>query len=381
MTVEMDTEEGPQIPVQQGKEPPAFFQLFDGKMVIHAGKLSDDPSYKKNRMYWVRNEVDVETCLVEVKLSSASLRSRGCFVIINGEEKKLYLWQGIKASSSTVERSEQAAENLKKNISKLGSRTFEMIHVSEGEEDNALWDTLGDEEDYMSYIEVAKTFDFTPRCFAFDSLHGYFRFTEITSTAYSPEHICPFPVLQNDLYELSQPGLVFIDLKYKMFLWQGWWPASDDETIDSKGPNTHAEKHRFDVNRKLAMESVMNYAEECGRNLSRIYLVFAGCEPLEFTNICPHWEQREEITNIQKEAGYQPGDKRKLQTVLEQLSKDEYTLEELKEKPLPEGVDPTRIEYYLNKEDFKKLFGVGKEEFPKLPRWKQIDLKKKTGLF
>ena len=46
-----------------------------------------------------------------------------------------------------------------------------------------------------------------------------------------------------------------------MFLWQGWWPASDDETIDSKGPNTHAEKHRFDVNRKLAMESVMNYAE------------------------------------------------------------------------------------------------------------------------
>ena len=33
--------------------------------------------------------------------------------------------------------------------------------------------------------------------------------------------------------------------------------------------------------------------------------------------------------------------------------RDEYTLEELKEKPLPEGVDPTRIEFYLNKEDFK----------------------------
>ena len=60
---------------------------------------------------------------------------------------------------------------------------------------------------------------------------------------------------------------------------------------------------------------------ECGRNLSRIYLVFAGCEPLEFTNIFPHWEQREDIANIQKEAGYQPGEKRKLQTVLEQLSK------------------------------------------------------------
>ena len=46
-----------------------------------------------------------------------------------------------------------------------------------------------------------------------------------------------------------------------MFLWQGWWPVSDDETIDTTGPNTHAEKHRFDVNRKLAMESIQQYAE------------------------------------------------------------------------------------------------------------------------
>ena len=54
---------------------------------------------------------------------------------------------------------------------------------------------------------------------------------------------------------------MFIDLKHKMFLWQGWWPVSDDETIDTTGPNTHAEKHRFDVNRKLAMESIKQYAE------------------------------------------------------------------------------------------------------------------------
>ena len=39
------------------------------------------------------------------------------------------------------------------SISKLSSKSFETIHVTEGEEDNALWDTLGDEEDYMSYIE------------------------------------------------------------------------------------------------------------------------------------------------------------------------------------------------------------------------------------
>lgn len=57
---------------------------------------------------------------------------------------------------------------------------------------------------------VGKTFDYTPRCFSFDSLHGYFQMTELTSTAYSPEHVCPFPVLQSDIYDLSQPGMLFL---------------------------------------------------------------------------------------------------------------------------------------------------------------------------
>ncbi len=46
-----------------------------------------------------------------------------------------------------------------------------------------------------------------------------------------------------------------------MFLWQGWWPISDDEHEEEVGPTTGAEKHRFDVNRKLAMQSIVSYAE------------------------------------------------------------------------------------------------------------------------
>jgi len=69
MTVEMDTEEGPQIPVHQGREPPCFFQLFDGKMVVHEGKVSDEDQFKRVHLYWVRNEEECETCLYEVKLS------------------------------------------------------------------------------------------------------------------------------------------------------------------------------------------------------------------------------------------------------------------------------------------------------------------------
>lgn len=38
---------------------------------------------------------------------------------------------------------------------------------------------------------------------------------------------------------------------------------------------------------------------------------------------------------------------------LSKLSKQQYSIEELTRKPLPEGVDPLRLEDYLSDEDFK----------------------------
>lgn len=36
--------------------------------------------------------------------------------------------------------------------------------------------------------------------------------------------------------------------------------------------------------------------------------------------------------------------------------RDEYTLAELTATPIPEGVDPTRLEQYLNKPEFKVIY-------------------------
>lgn len=38
---------------------------------------------------------------------------------------------------------------------------------------------------------------------------------------------------------------------------------------------------------------------------------------------------------------------------LSKLSKQQYSIEELTRKPLPEGVDPLRLEDYLSDQDFK----------------------------
>ena len=58
-----------------------------------------------------------------------------------------------------------------------------------------------------------------------------------------------------------------------------------------------------------------------------------------------------------------------------------FSLDILKERPLPKGVDPARLETYLSDEEFKKVFKMDKELFSKLPAWKQTKNKKEVGLF
>ena len=58
-----------------------------------------------------------------------------------------------------------------------------------------------------------------------------------------------------------------------------------------------------------------------------------------------------------------------------------FSLEVLKQKPVPEGVDPSKLESYLSDEEFKKVFKTDKEHFAKMPLWKQTKAKKDAGLF
>ncbi|CAB4035120.1 actin-binding LIM 2 isoform X1, partial [Paramuricea clavata] len=47
----------------------------------------------------------------------------------------------------------------------------------------------------------------------------------------------------------------------------------------------------------------------------------------------------------------------------------------------PRGVDKQNLEKHLNDEDFREIFKMTRNEFYELPKWKQIDHKKKAKLF
>jgi len=58
-----------------------------------------------------------------------------------------------------------------------------------------------------------------------------------------------------------------------------------------------------------------------------------------------------------------------------------YPYSVLLNEPLPEGVDPLKLESYLSEQDFSAVFDISKQEFYTHPVWKQQEMKKRVYLF
>ena len=58
-----------------------------------------------------------------------------------------------------------------------------------------------------------------------------------------------------------------------------------------------------------------------------------------------------------------------------------YPLDALLARPLPEYVNPTKLEMYLDDDEFEETLGMTKEEWKNLPAWKKTNLRKEHGLF
>ncbi|XP_024605903.1 supervillin-like [Neophocaena asiaeorientalis asiaeorientalis] len=122
-----------------------------------------------------------------------------------------------------------------------------------------------------------------------------------------------------------------------------------------------------------------------GKNLKKpppkSYLIHAGLEPLTFTNMFPSWEHREDIAEITEMDTEVSNQITLVEDVLAKLCKTIYPLADLLARPLPEGVDPLKLEIYLTDEDFEFALDMTRDEYNALPAWKQVNLKKAKGLF
>ncbi|XP_069047346.1 supervillin a isoform X4 [Lepisosteus oculatus] len=389
MTVELDEERGAQVQVQQGKEPPCFLQCFSGGMIVHSGKREEEEENTQNdwRLYCVRGEIPVEGNLLEVACHCSSLRSRTSMILLNINRAVIYLWHGCKAQPHTKEVGRTAANKIKEQCpleAGLHSSSKVTIHeCDEGSEPVGFWEALGrrDRKAYDCMLQDPGKFNFTPRLFQLSSSSGEFVATEFFYPAREPELVNSLPFLQEDLYTAPQPALFLVDNHHEVYLWQGWWPQDSE--------NTGSARIRWDADRKCAMETVLQYCrEKKEKKPPKSYLINAGLEPLTFTNMFPSWEHREDIAEITEREAEVSNQIILVEDVLARLCQTTYPLAELQARPLPEGVDPLKLEIYLSDEDFEGVGASGKtaleltrEEFDALPGWKQVNVKKAKGLF
>uniref|UniRef100_A0A8C7KGL8 Supervillin a n=1 Tax=Oncorhynchus kisutch TaxID=8019 RepID=A0A8C7KGL8_ONCKI len=389
MTVELDEERGAQVQVQQGKEPPCFLQCFNGGMVVHAGKREEEEENSQNdwRLYCVRGEVPVEGHLLEVACHCSSLRSRTSMVLLSVSKATMYVWHGCKAQLHTRNVGCTAADKIKEQCpleAGLHSSSKVTIHeCDEGAEPTGFWEALGrrDRKAYDCMLQDPGKFNFTPRLYQLSSTSGEFVAMEFFYPARITEEVNSLPFLQEDLYTASQPALFLVDNLHEVYLWQGWWPQ------DSESPGSA--RIRWDADRKCAMETVLQYCTEKNeKKPPKAYLIHAGLEPLTFTNMFPCWEHREDIAEITEREAEVCNQIILVEDVLARLCKTTYPLADLLARPLPEGVDPLRLEIYLDNDDFegvgaygKKALEMSRDEYEVLPGWKQVNVKKAKGLF
>ncbi|XP_006810717.2 supervillin-like, partial [Neolamprologus brichardi] len=274
------------VVVPQGKEPPCFLQLFKGGLVIHKGKQEEASINTESwRLFCVRGELPEEGFLLEVDCCCAGLRSRGCVVLLNGQQGVLYLWIGCKAHSSTKEVGKRVVEVLTKICpSEVGlskSSPVKVQIVQEGSEPEDFWTALGqkDRKAYDCMLQDPGKYNFTPRLFHLTASSGSFQAEELQSPMQMPGLVMAMPFVQESLYSVPQPALFLLDNRLEVYLWQRGQPEQTESS--SAWRLWHHE-------RKCAMQTALQYCKEINqRRPPHAYLILEGAEPLTFTNVFP----------------------------------------------------------------------------------------------
>ncbi|XP_044314129.1 uncharacterized protein LOC108052880 isoform X5 [Drosophila rhopaloa] len=396
LTVELDKEKGAQMRVSQGDESTAFVRLFR-QMWQHRGRKEQCLERRGQwRLYQLQGNVNEETLLKEVECQSSQLRSRSSMLLIHGTQGNVIVWHGSKTAPHTRKVALEAAQDLVKQLPKdlFCSDAARLSEEEEGSEEEQCKKALGlkeQREDYGSLLKATKSFDYQIRIFNFSSIQGVFKALELSDPLRCQDLHSPYPFSQAQLYNARQPTIFLLDDGDELWLWMGWWPLEDvkintDERSSPTNDN-RAGVNRWISERRAALETAVDYwRAKHGENEKDPFhgikgqVVWAGLEPLAFKALFPDWTERSDVREINEEDG-RTNETITIGTMLAQMTQTEYPLEVLKARPLPEGVEPTRLEVYLNADDFQAALGCSRADFEQLPIWKQTKLKKERGLF
>ncbi|XP_026163850.1 advillin [Mastacembelus armatus] len=353
-----------QVRITMGKEPRHFMAIFKGKMVIFEGGTSRHGSSEPEppvRLFQVHGSDPSNTKAIEVPALSASLNSNDVFLLKS--QSGIYLWCGKGSSGDERAMAKEVSCVIQKGFQSGMEET-----VAEGQEPIEFWELLGGKAPYANDKRLQQTVsDHQPRLFECSNKTGRFIVTEVTQFT------------QDDL---SEDDVMLLDTWDQVFLWIG--------------------KEANEAERKEAVITSQEYLKThpgARDPDTSIILVKQGFEPPTFTGWFTAWdpskwsggksyeELKKELEDVASPVAVAPasqGNHSEKDCVENEKSSQSFPPDALVGKnisELPEGVDPTQKEKYLSDSDFINVFGITKDDFVSMPRWKQLNLKKEKMMF
>ncbi|ROK23376.1 Advillin [Anabarilius grahami] len=359
-----------QVRVVMGKEPRHFLAIFKGRLVIfeggtgRPGVVNPDPGA---RLFQVRGTHEMNTKATEVPARASSLNTNDVFLL---KSQAVFLWYGKGCSGDEREMGKAVADLLSEQDKQI---------VMEGQEPAAFWVALGGKAPYASDKRLEKEVaPHDPRLFECSNQTGRFLMTEVADFT------------QDDL---DEDDVMLLDTWEEIFLWIGN-SANQYETQES-------------------YSSAVDYLKThpAGRDPGTpITTVKQGYEPPTFTGWFNAWDTHKwsnlNNTDLNKKTGggagsySAPGGPGNIRSHNQRMSSSISSAhvdqsptrakpsgmpnsEQLVKTPnqLPQGADPEKREEYLTDAEFENLLGCSRNNFQRLPKWRQNDLKKKAGLF
>ncbi|KXS10777.1 hypothetical protein M427DRAFT_138875 [Gonapodya prolifera JEL478] len=379
-----------QLRVEQDREPAEFMGAFGGVVIVRKGSRSTfEPG--ERRLYQVyRSGAGEGVRVSETALTPKSLSPWDSFVMTG--KNTIWVWHGQGSSKQQIAIAKRVARE------KCGGDPRSISEVHQGAESVEFWDKIGSSKSgavvlTKSEAEACQARHEMSMKFDEDSVvieegkppKGWRRRLWKVShvmTSPSTEEIRPFHAL-----DLEEESVYILDAWSSMYVWMGSRAMAKWKDI------------------KEALEAAEAYCklasadEDCLQRLlfSHAFVVRSGEETKAFTDHFLCWNARvppSPTTSGFKSAfgkmgslilkGGHSGHAEALETVeslLTKITRGDYSLEELKAKDKPLGLDPANLENYLIADEFKRLFGMEKSQFLALPQWKKTELKKKVDFF
>ncbi|KAF7268409.1 hypothetical protein GWI33_018470 [Rhynchophorus ferrugineus] len=344
---------GFQARIIQGREPAHFLQIFKGKLTIFNGTGTDFDETGKNLkgpsqyLLKVFGSTTYSAKAEQVDFKTSSLDSNSCFILRRG--KKYYVWCG---NYSTGDQREIAKG--------FAGKDFEL--TLEGKEKEDFFNLLGGQMPYKTQM-IKNIYDKKPARLFFCKTSPLLQVQEILFFQQS---------------DLLPENVMLLDTDDTLFIWMGKLSTREEQRLSIQG----------------VMHYLQNDPSKRDMNMTVIHIK-QGKEPPTFKGFFCKWDSKlwkyyKTFHKLKQEIQMKNTDQDSNNGYIQQKSGysdfdhyEKYPIPTLREPNdrLPNKVDPLNKELHLSHDDFISLFKMAYEEFEKLPRWKQQEMKKKVGLF